>query len=304
MLLSIRSLVVLEPAEVLWCPPLFGILFIIVVVMTQSIRTGLSLFALSVALLAPSLGWAQEAPEVQRGIAAYEEGDFDEAEAAFGRAMSSGVLSRDDYVLVLAHRLLIAQARGDSERVETLALRLASLDPDALVSAMSPQLEEVMERARARADGIVRLEIEHTSGEEGLEVNARVRGDLGALVEEVRLQGRVDGGPWIQGEGGTLLVPEAEAGEVEVVAEAIGPAGVVLAQVGTQDAPERLSEQLPAAATASQPEETGERRLSPVAITLIVVGAVVVAGAAVTLGVVFGTAESEQSRIGGPVVEF
>jgi hypothetical protein len=247
---------------------------------------------------------AQGAAEVATGVTAYEEGDFEAAEAAFDRALAAGGLTRGDLVRVLAHRLLLAHARGETERLETLALRLASLDPEALGDAMSPELERVVAAAAHRADGVVRLEISHEEVDGGLAVRARVRGDVGALVETVRLRVRVArASEWVEAEGGIAVAPAADPGALEVVAEAVGPAGVVLAAIGSESEPARLAEVILRGAPAPE-QRARRRRLGGGAVAAIVVAAAVVVGGAVALGVVFGTAESDRSQVGAPVVEF
>ncbi len=260
------------------------------------------LLLLTTALSYPAFAVAQGATELQRGIEAYENGDLDAATAAIDQAMDAGGLTRNDFIRVVAHRLLIAQARGENEEVETLALHLVSLDPDALGQALSPQLERIIDEARGRADGVIRIETQHDDADGDLEVRARIRGDLGALVEAVILRARVDGGEWLDGQGGVVVVPEASAADVEIIAQAIGPREIVLAHVGSDEDPARLSESIPTAAVTR--DEPQRRRLSGGAIAAIVIATAVAVGGAVTLGVLFGTAESDQSRVGGPVVEF
>lgn len=256
-------------------------------------------------LLAPTLARAQDASGVDAGIAAYEEGDFAGAEQAFARALESGELTREDFTRITSHRLLIAQAEGDDAAVERLALQLVSLDPNALGDALSPQLQRSIEEAQARADGVIRLELEYEELDEGVEIHARVRGDVGALVQSVSLSARATGGDWLEAEGSSVIIPAASTDDIEVVAHAVGPHSIVLAALGTPETPANLGETVAETALATDERDVGraQRRRRGLIIGLVVAGVVLAAGG-VTLGVLLANQDDDQSRINGPIVEF
>jgi hypothetical protein len=184
-------------------------------------------------------------------------------------------------------------------------LQLVSLDPAALGDAASPQLQRAMEEAQQQADGVIRLELEYEEVEGGVEVRARVRGDVGALVQRVALSARGSEGAWIEAEGSAVLVPDASPDEVTVVVRAVGPRDVELAALGTLEVPVSLQEAVVAAALATDGDDAARarRRRRGLIIGLVVAG-VVLAAAGTTLGVVLATQDDDQSRINGPVVEF
>lgn len=241
---------------------------------------------------------------VGRGVIAYEEGELERARTLFAQAEARSDLRRDDVVRILQHRVFVAQALGDQVELEANALRLVTLEPDGLGSAASPQLRREIEAAMARADGVVRLRLEHTPSDGGVEVRARVMGDAGGLVQEVRLRARRAGGDWPRPVSGVVVV-DAPAEEVEVFAEAIGPGGAPLATLGALNAPAPLTSPEPEpdpALTVEPDDESGGSLALPIvlgAIGVAVVGAVV----AVVLVTTGGGGQAD-SDVGLPMVQW
>jgi len=244
---------------------------------------------------------AQGSASLERGVAAYERGELEEASDAFDAALAEGGLSREDFVRLLAHRALLAHANQDQTALEVAALRLVTLDPDALGRQAPPAVQQVLDAARADVPEILGLELEHEAEDDGVRVRLRVRNDAAGLVEGVRLQARVSGGEWQQSETTTLRVEGATAADVEVVARAVGPAGTILAELGS-DEPARLyvpAAEVAAAATLEEPAAEGG---SGVAIGVGVTAALVVVAVAVVLAVVLRG--DDDSNVAPAVVEF
>ncbi len=231
---------------------------------------------------------------VAQGEAAYEEGDFESALAAFSRAEEAGV-DRALWVRILSRRVLIAHAMGDTSTLETQALRLVSLEPEALGGEASPDVARALARARERADGVVRLRIEHEVVGESLALRARVDGDVAGMVREVRLRARRGDGAMSDAVAGVATVTGTDMEGVVLVAECVGPGGAVLAELGTEAAPHPLSQSV-AEEIIAAPATSDDTGLH---IGLVVGGVVVVAAAAVVLGVVLGSASGQLT---GPVV--
>jgi hypothetical protein len=245
---------------------------------------------------APAPAPASAAALVEQGVAAYEEADFDGALAAFDRAEAAG-LDRALLVRSIAHRVLIAHASSDAATLETQALRLVSLDPEALRSEASPGLVRALEGARSRADGIVRLSIVHEVADGALQLRARVDGDVAGMVREVRLRARRGDGEMVEAVGGVVRLPGATTDDVGVVADCTGPGGAVLAALGTEAAPHSLAAAIAQQIVASPSDDTALH-------VGLGVGAAVLVVAAVIIAVVVVDANAATAQLSGPVVEW
>ena len=247
---------------------------------------------------------AQVAPGalVDRGVAAYEEADFDGALAAFREAEAAG-LDRAQLVRVLAHRVLIAHASEDAPTLEREALRLVSLDPEALRDQASPALVRALEAARARADGLVRLRVTHEVAGDGLALRARVEGDVAGLVSQVHLRARRGDGPMVEAVDGVVTLPGTGTEGVLVVADCVGPAGAILATLGTNAPPRPLAAEVAETVLAPPPPSSGGDDTGLV--VGLVVGGVVLVAAAIVVGVLVADASNaSSSQLMGPVVEW
>lgn len=272
----------------------------------------LASFALSLALttllLAPPRSAAAQATPptaatgpgaaalVDQGVAAYEEADFDGALAAFDRAEAAG-LDRALLVRSIAHRVLIAHASSDASTLETQALRLVSLDPEALRSEASPGLVRALESARARADGVVRLSIVHAVVEGALQLRARVDGDVAGMVREVRLRARRGEGELVEAVNGVVTLPGSTTDGVVVVADCTGPGGAVLATLGTDREPHSLSAEIARQIVASPRDDTA-------LIAGLAIGGALAVVAAIVVAVVVVDANASTAQLSGPVVEW
>lgn len=261
----------------------------------------------SAILLAGAPALAQDrdaAARLDEGVAAYEEGRFDDARAHLDAAAELDGLDRDALVRWVSTRVLVAQGLGDDAALESALLQLVTLDPGGLGANASPALARGTARALEQTGGAtVAIEVDHAETDEGLAVRPRIRGDVGGLVRGIELRARSAGGEWVASDGEVVL-PAAAAADVEVIAVARGPGGAPVATLGDDDAPHHLATSAPAAALAPASETASEEGDDGVLIgVLVAVGIAVVAGAVVT-GVVLGTQGDPQTDLTGPVVEW
>jgi hypothetical protein len=206
-------------------------------------RAFLLLALLTTGSLLPATALAH--PRVDEARRRVADADFDAAERAFAAAEASSDLDRADAITLLEGRALLAHALHDRQRMEADLRRLAALDPSHTFAAQLPP-ELAATFTRIRSGGIEPLDLVADARREGgaVRVTARVRGDPGGLVRELRLHARVAGGAWRtatrSGATGTpaeivLDVPPGTA--VEHWSVAVGPGAAPLAERGTANAP-------------------------------------------------------------------
>jgi len=262
-----------------------------------------TLWLLSAAAVAQS---ERDAPgRLAEGIAAYEEGRFEDARGHLDAAAGAGGLDRDGLIRWVSTRVLVAQGLGDDVALESALLQLVTLDPAGLGPNASPALARQTAAALEQTGGAtVAIEVDHERTDAGLAVRARVRGDVGGLVRDLEVRARVTGGDWVDANAGEVVLPGAAAADVEVVAIARGPGGAPVATLGDDGSPHRLATPAPAAALApaDEPADDGGDDGALIGV-LVAVGLAVVAGA-VVLGVVLGTQGDPQTDLMGPVVEW
>jgi hypothetical protein len=188
-------------------------------------------------------------PRVEEARRRVAEADFDAAERAFAAAEASSDLDRADAIALLEGRALLAHALHDRQRMEADLRRLAALDP---AHTFAPQLppELAATFTRIRGGGIEPLDLVADARREGgtVRVTARLRGDPGGLVRELRLHARVAGGAWRtatqSGATGTpaeLVLDVPPGTTVEHWSVAIGPGAAPIAERGTANAPIALT---------------------------------------------------------------
>ena len=238
--------------------------------------------------------------EVGVGIAAYEAADFDAALQAFERAETLG-LDRELLVRVLSHRVLIAQAAGDTSALEAQALRLVTLEPEALRQEASPDLTRALEHARSRADGIVRIRIESEVEGDHVLVRARVEGDAAGIVREVRLFAGRDRGELVPANNAVVRLEGSTLEGIVLVAECIGPGNAMLAHEGTVAAPTTLAAMTARSLLAQPIPATNDDTALHVGLAL---GGAAVVIAAVVITVLVVDANAPRSQLSGPVVEW
>ncbi len=246
-----------------------------------------------------------EAPSapVDEAVAAYEGGEFERADELLNQAMASATLSREQVVRILTHQVLVSRALGNEETLDAAALRLVSLEPDALSAQAPPDLEAHLAAARDRGQGLLRVEVVHQQRPDGVQVEARVVGDAGGLVRTIELGART-AGPWSIDPVSTVFVEDARAAEVEVFARATGPGGSVLAHHGSEDAPEALVTPVPAAALVADPEPSDEDGGKGVLWGVLIGGGVLAVAAAVLIGVLVARSGPDDGEAGSLGVEW
>lgn len=233
-----------------------------------------------------------QSPHLDAGIAAYEQGEFTAARDELDLAQQEDPLDRPAFVRLLVHRVLVAQPLGDDVLLETALLQLASLDREALEGRAPPALMRRFEAASEQAgDNLLAVNVAVQASAEEVAFRASTSGDIGALVERIILRTRVRGGEWLEASSNAAAHPR---GEVEYIAQAIGPGGAILAETGTEAAPIQYS-----------PEST-DVRVAPASrprtrnILIGVAAAVVVIGA--TLAIILVSRADDNASFSGPPV--
>lgn len=253
-------------------------------------RVYATLVAISCVFFA-SVGHAQSS-HLDAAIAAYEQGEFAAARDELDQAQQGDALDRDSLVQLLVHRVLVAQPLGDDALLETSLLQLASLDREALDGRAPPALMRQFEAAIEQAgESLVAVDVDIQADDESVTFQAAARGDIGALVERISLRTRRVGGEWTDASGNAATHPR---GEVEYIAQAIGPGGVVLAERGNELEPVFYS---PDATDLSVAPAEGHRTrnvLIGIAAALVVIG--------VTVAIVWVTRPDDNASFSGPPV--
>ena len=255
-------------------------------------------------------------PDVDEGVARYEQAEFTAALAAFRSAAAGDDLRREDLLTLLATRALVHFALGESAQMTEDLRALASLDPAfEWGPATAPPLVEAFEDARNAQQGVLSVEIgaEIPPGARSVRVHATVLNDGAGLGRETRLRARIAGGAWEEASGGEVTVGWTGA-VVEVVAVVVGPGGAELARRGTAESPETLD------VPAPPPDPIAARRADPVATSpagreharrtdasdppwpWIVVGAAVAVGLAIAVLVLLRPAD--QGELAPPVIDW
>lgn len=190
-------------------------------------------------VLAPTEARADD--DVESGVRAYFEADFEGALAAFARAETAEDLDRDGLVRLLFFRALVHQAFGSDAARDADLARLGSLEPDhplsdapesfSRVEAPAP-VRESFERLRARRLG-VRVSADRTP--DGAIVRVRVENDPGGLARRIELSAGV--GRRGEATGDELAVTGPPGARIEYGVRVLGPGGAVLAERSDRDEP-------------------------------------------------------------------
>lgn len=263
--------------------------------------------ALALATLASPLSAHADRGDLDQAIDLYEQGRLRESQESLQAAEQGEGLVRGDVVQLLTYQALIAHASQDSESLQAALLRLATLgEDDAFGRSAPPPVVQAYREARSQAPEALRVEVETTRVPGGLALVGRVVGDLGALVSELRVRARPSGGRWLEGIGGEVTLP-ASCESLEVVAEARGPGGAVLAHIGRDDEPATLTVEprAPVPVDALVPPATPPplEDDTPWVVATVVGAGLFIIGAAVLIGVLVSD-QSRRHSIGPPVVVF
>jgi hypothetical protein len=220
---------------------------------------GAGLFACSAALALPSAALASH-PAVEEGKRRYDDADFRGALESFSRAEAATDLTRGDLIELYVRRALVFHAMNRREDMEMDLFRLATLEPRfTLPRAAPPAVRRAFQEVAARVSGPVRVEAEASRVPGGIRIEGRVADDLAAIVQAIRVYGRVAGQPWRSSDRGTLEVPGPAGATVEYYVEAIGPGGAAVASAGSASTP--LSTR-GAAADLTEPRDGGAERVA------------------------------------------
>lgn len=242
---------------------------------------------------------AQDAsPGVEGAESAYREGRFEEAREILDRiAAGDDLETLDEARQLLVLRVQVNTAMRDADAVTADLRRLAQLDPEWEPPEAIPP--EVREELRALADTVdpIRIELTHEEVFGGVVVRAETSGTRTDLARGVRIYARAPGGEWLADDGEVLRVPTTPGGVIEYYAEVMGPGAVAVATAGSSERPLRAR-----AAGSVAREPSAVPRVPPAPSTSsdpwpivvgVILGVVVAAGAAVALGLYFGTQQPD-----------
>ncbi|MFT5357366.1 MAG: hypothetical protein ACI9KE_004601 [Polyangiales bacterium] len=233
-----------------------------------------------------------QSPHLDAAIEAYEQGEFATARDELGQAQQEDTLDRSALLRLLVHRVLVAQPLGDDALLETALLQLASLDRDALDGRAPPALMRRFEAAIEQAgESLLAVDVDVQANEENVVFGASARGDIGALVERISLRTRLPNEDWLDASGNVATHPR---GEVEYVAQAIGPGGAVLAEQGNEAAPIQYSPDSTDLSLTPAARPRTRNILIGVAAALVVIGA--------TLAIILVSRADDNASFAGPPV--
>lgn len=245
------------------------------------------LLTVSIVAVLMSAGFARAQSNLERAIEAYESGELETAEQALGEVPQDS-LSRDDVIQWLVYRALVAHVSGDAEELDASVLQLATLgENDPLGRRAPPPVRTAYENALQRVSDALSVDASASVQAGGVSVEARLRNDMGALIESIRVRARAPGGEWLSNDGEPRVFVPTTGSTVELIVEAIGPGGSVMASQGTDEQPHTeqlggVSSQVVADDTSVTTDEAAPRNVGKiVGITLTIV-AVLAGGAVLT----------------------
>lgn len=169
-------------------------------------------------------------------------GDFSTAGAAVDRGLGREVLARDELVVLLSFRALLAYADDRLGLLEESLRALATLSAPLPTDFPAPLAARYLEVLASTHPIELSLELATAvdRGRRAVRLVPRVEGDEGRLVRSVRISGAIDDGPLALRSIDVAL----DAGDphrdvaVRYALEALGPGGVVVAGAGTTTVPQ------------------------------------------------------------------
>jgi hypothetical protein len=259
---------------------------------------------------------AQDASSPSRlgdALAAYEAGDFTgaaESLRAFERDATTHEASElhDFYELTA----LLSFATEDEPRLDEALRALVALDPDHLFSARIPPevVARFVELRELHPVEILTLDVSLTSpSAETVRVESRLRGSATYLVQRVVVSVRDEASStWQRLEGAST---QRYPGGVTLLyyAEAVGPAGVVLASVASREQPLSMHVEplLTGASATPTPADTTDSPHEETNLLLVVglgAGVLVLAGIGVGIGYAVYANQPRPHRLGANDVDF
>jgi len=263
-----------------------------------SARIGVHCVAAVTVLLATATAYAH--PDVDAGERAYQSADFSGALDAFERALASPGLRRDDLVRLLATRSLVYYATDRPDQAREDLLAVLSLEPEhAPPHGAPPAYLRLVTDARAASSGALALRLDHDRARGAIRVQARVEHDVASLARAVRISYRRPGEPWQRTRGDAVELPARPGERIDVYAEALGPADLVLASNGSAAAPVAVRAE-PLALSREPAGGTTQDDGSDVPLWIWIAGGVALAAAAATVAIVLVTSGDPDVEVGGP----
>lgn len=227
----------------------------------------------------PSFALAQS--DVSEARRLYEEAEFAAAVAALDRAEASDSLGHAGLLQALELRLYLHLATGGAGQMRTDLLRLLTVDPDYQAGAEAPpEAAQMLAQLRAEIGPPLAVHASATLNGSAVSIEGSVENDEVGITRDVRVSARV-GSADVTVASRSAILRVATGDTVAYWAEAIGPGGAVLARDGDAGSP-----------LLFPPDGDSAVVVSDDATAWIVVGIIaglLVAGGAVTLGVVLGT---------------
>jgi hypothetical protein len=194
---------------------------------------------------------AQAHPDLDEGKRLVGELEFDAALDAFGRALESHQLSREELISLLSERTLVLHALHRQPELVADFVWLAALEPEHILDMRAPpELVGIWKSVRDQARGPLTVRMVHETAGGQLRVRAELSGTVPADVM-TRIGVRPVGGQWEVASGQDQLTLHDAATEYDVYVDAVGPGGLVVARDGSQDAPLRVVAEAPRASAGA-----------------------------------------------------
>ncbi len=245
--------------------------------------------------------------ELDRAMEDSKNAEFDAALESFDRAIASGTLTRDELVLLLTERALVLHAlRRPSDLTRDLA-RLALIAPEhELGTRAPPKLLKEFEGAVMRQGSAVTLTATCQQAPVGMRVSSVVTDLPDPSLASVRIRTRRANEPEVVHDASEAEVAITGTEPLRYSVELVGLGQVVLARVGSPDAPRMCGSTdagEPLAATAGTERKDGKNhRLwwwigagGAVAIAAVTVGLVVASN---------GDSQASDTSVATPMVTF
>lgn len=242
-------------------------------------------------------GFASADADVEVGCRLVNRGEFRDALAVLAEAEASTDLDREALVRLLECRALARFATRDLQSLEQDLVRLVSLDPGyALSDEFGPEVHASMARVRARGVSALAVSVAVERGDGRVRIEARVEGDEGDLVREVRVRARVGRGAWRTARD-VIELPAGADATATYEAMAIGPGGAEIERTSGVSSPSGRTR----APGPSSPERRGVQP-GPVIWPWALAGALAAVAIGVTVAVVVSTSGSDRTQPSAPVV--
>jgi tetratricopeptide (TPR) repeat protein len=240
----------------------------------------------------PTVVKAPRDPLLRRGAALFDTLDFENAKAAYQRALEVRLANIDEVVEAYVGVGLCDATLGDLDGAKKAFLKALAIKPDAQLEGadISPRQRAPFDAARAEAGGKAAMRVDHVPPAAALpgapiKLKLEVVNDWAQLVAGARLsfrregQGRYDEVTQMGPPPYELSLPPSGVGQLEYHLQAIDARGNPVAQWRSPDAPNKLK--------ISEVSVAEGTPLYKRPVLWIVVGGVLVAGAAASITAVY-----------------